>query len=306
MGDENGAFDMSLRKVTTQTLQFIAKHLVCIAIVCGILSVIARYFEIATFLVNILENVCVALLVSGFILRYIEKQDREIFHHEIINVQKQTAQDAIQSVFQRLIDKNTFEMIQKDIFQGKFVRKNVTWDYIITKKDNGQIVLKRVVSYKLKNITMETQTEKFSVISDNTGTHCTLETKTKIGYNGKLEYLQSSETTLEIRPQEEIDVVTEMIEKFNSQLDYVYTAHCPRFGIIGLNVNFPEEYEFKIIVIAFSSGLEKIHESDGKHIYETKNAIYKGQAIEFVCYPKADKANQSSVSQQNTNPKDTK
>lgn len=132
--------------------------------------------------------------------------------------------------------------------------------------------------------------------------------KQKLGYNGKLEYLQSSETTLEIRPQEEIEVVTEMIEKFNNQLDYVYTAHCPRFGIIGLrlNVNFPEEYEFKIIVIAFSSGLEKIHESDGKHIYETKNAIYKGQAIEFVCYPKADKANQSSVSQPNTNPKDIK
>ena len=152
MGDENGAFDMSLRKVTTQTLQFIAKHLVCIAIVCGILSVIARYFEIATFLVNILENVCVALLVSGFILRYIEKQDREIFHHEIINVQKQTAQDAIQSVFQRLIDKNTFEMIQKDIFQGKFVRKNVTWKYTIKKKDenNKEITLTRIIQYTLK------------------------------------------------------------------------------------------------------------------------------------------------------------
>lgn len=96
-------------------------------------------------------------------------------------MQKQTAQDAIQSVFQRLIDKNTFEMIQKDIFQGKFVRKNVTWKYTIKKKDknNKEMTLTRTIQYTLKNITQETQNERFYIYSDSTNIHCKL-TCTKI------------------------------------------------------------------------------------------------------------------------------
>ena len=80
------------------------KHwLLCLIIIlCGTLSVVARYFNNVIFLVNVLENICVALLVSGFILRYIEKQDREIFHHEIINVQKQTAKMPFSQYFKDL------------------------------------------------------------------------------------------------------------------------------------------------------------------------------------------------------------
>lgn len=264
-----------------------------IAVICEIISVIIVIFYADNIIINniasILQNVFVGLLVSGLFIRYMEKQEKDIFRREIINIQKETAQDAIKSLFTRLINKKTFEMIQKDIFQGKFVRKNVTWDYTITKNHNGQMVLKRVISYILKNITLETQKETFNVFSDNTGIHCTFTTNTSIGYDGKLKPIDENNKEIEIRPKEELEVITEMTEVFNDKLDYIYATHSPRFGIVGLrlNVNFPKDYIFKIVVSkAFSNELEKIHESDGKHIYETKKAIYKGQAIEFVCYPK--------------------
>ena len=279
------------------------KHwLLCLIIIlCGTLSVVARYFNNVIFLVNVLENICVALLVSGFILRYIEKQDREIFHHEIINVQKQTAQDAIQSVFQRLIDKNTFEMIQKDIFQGKFVRKNVTWKYTIKKKDenNKEITLTRIIQYTLKNITQETQNERFYIYSDSTNIHCKLTcTKISVKQNKQWEELSIKKDEkgkeyreVKLEEQKELEVSLEMIEKFNETLDYIYAVHSPRFGMVGLklDVSFPEDYEFEIVVDAFSNKLEEIPSKiQGQRTYQTDKAIYKGQAIEFICYPKTN------------------
>ena len=97
-----------------------------------------------------------------------------------------------------------------------------------------------------------------------------------------------------------------MIEKFNETLDYIYAVHSPRFGMVELklDVSFPEDYEFEIVVDAFSNKLEEIPSKiQGQRTYQTDKAIYKGQAIEFICYPKT---NQTQIQRTpNDNQKDT-
>lgn len=212
--------------------------------------------------------------------------------------QKDTAQNAIQSVFQRLIDKDTFEMIQKDIFQGKFVRKNVTWKYDINIK-NKRMILTRIIQYTLKNITQETQNERFYIYSDCTNIHCEL-THTKISTKQNEQWIelpiQKDENNKEYRDiqleeQKELEVSLEMVEEFNEQLDYIYAVHSPRFGMVGLrlDVSFPENYKFEIVVDAFSNKLQKIpSEIQGQCTYKTDKAIYKGQVIEFICCRKTN------------------
>lgn len=80
-----------------------------------------------------------------------------------------------------------------------------------------------------------------------------------------------------------------MVEEFNEKLDYIYAVHSPRFGMVGLtlHVTFPENYKFEIVVDALSSKLEKIPgKIQGHCTYKTDKAIYKGQVVEFICYPK--------------------
>ena len=280
-------------------LEFIKQHYLCVCLVVFIVSLIVRlYFEIE-YLATILDSIWVALFVSGIILKYIEREEKEIFKREIIKIQKDTAKDAIQSTFQRLIDKDTFEMIQKDVFQGTFVRKKVNWNYLIKKEDDNKMVLTRSIYYVLKNITQEKQEETFRINSDNTNVHCSLiEDKTKVSIKRnkekkwvplKAEKDEEGKTyrKVELEGQEELEVSMVMVEEFNR--NYIYAVHSPRFGMVGLtlNVTFPKDYDFDIVVDTFSNRLEKIQiEIEGQCTYKTDKAIYNGQCIEFVCYNK--------------------
>lgn len=263
---------------------------------------------------EIVKSIIIGITTALIITITIGVAERKRFE----KFQKDTAKNAIKSLFTRLIHRKTFAMIQKDIFQGKFVRKNVTWKYDIKKKDenNKKMALTRIIQYALKNITQKTQKEKFYIYSDSTNIHCELtHTKIYIKQNGQKEWKEITEKKgkeyriVKLKPNEELGVKLEMTESFNKKLDYIYATHSPRFSMVGLklDVSFPEDYKFEIVVDAFSNKLQEIPSGiQGHCTYETKKAIYKGQAIEFVCYPKADKTNQSSVSQTNTNPKDTK
>lgn len=247
---------------------------------------------------EIVQNIIVGISTALVMTITIGIAERKRFEQ----FQKDTAKDAIQSVFQRLIDKDTFEMIQKDVFQGKFVRKNVTWEYNIKNENKKRLTLTRIISYSLKNITQEKQNEKFYIYSDSTNIHCKLtHTKISIKKNGQWTKLHIKKdennkeySEIDIEEQKELEVRLEMVEEFNEKLDYIYAVHSPRFGMVGLTLHviFPENYKFEIVVDTFSNKLEKIpSEIQGHCTYKTDKAIYKGQAIEFICYPK-DKVSQ--------------
>lgn len=280
---------------------------VVIFITIDIGLIIFLYYLTDEFYKEIVQNIIVGISTALVMTITIGIAERKRFEQ----FQKDTAKNAIKSLFTRLVHRKTFEMIQKDIFQGKFVRKSVVWKYDITNNDNNnnkKMILRRIIQYTLKNITQKIQKEKFYIYSDNTNIHCKLtHTKISIKKNGQWENLSIKKDKeyreTKLKPNEELEVSLEMVEEFNEKLDYIYAVHSPRFGMVGLtlHVTFPENYKFEIVVDALSSKLEKIPgEIQGHCTYKTNKAIYKGQVIEFICYPK-DKVSQNNLNKIHTN-----
>lgn len=261
------------------------------------------YLSNQTLFLNILGivvlNIAVALFISSFFLRYIEKSEKESFYNKLQEFQKETAKDAIKATFERVIDNDLFSIIEQDILNANFLRRNVQWDFDIYKNEEMKLELKRTLTYNLKNITTKDQEETFKISSNNNSIHSTIksiECKYKSNNNHEyksLEFPQNNENSsfeagnkIDISANEEVQVVIVFVEVFTN--NYIYEAHSTRFPIVGLNltVNYPKEYEFDVIVQTFSNKLEVTSSSDGKKKFETKKAIYKGQGMEFLCYKK--------------------
>ncbi len=263
------------------------------------------YLSNQTLLLNILGivvlNIAVALFISSFFLKYIEKSEKESFYNKLQEFQKETAKDAIKSVFERVIDSNLFSVIEQDILNANFLRENVQWDFDIYKNSNDKLELKRTLTYHLKNITTKDQEETFTILSSNNQIHSVIEFESckykeihekdykiltfKDQETNKKNSLEVSDK-IDIKANSEVQVV--IVFKTISMHEYIYETHSSRFPIIGLNitVNYPKDYEFEIVVQSFSNKLEEISSSEGKKKFETKKAIYKGQGIEFLCYKK--------------------
>lgn len=263
------------------------------------------YLSNQTLFFNILGivvlNIAVALFISSFFLRYIEKSEKESFYNKLQEFQKETAKDAIKATFERVMDNDLFSIIEQDILNANFLRRNVQWDFDIYENDEKKLELKRTLTYNLKNITTKDQEETFSISSNNNSIHSTIKSieckyKSNNDHEYKsLEFPQNNENSsfeagnkIEVRANEEVQVVIVFVEVFTN--NYIYEAHSTRFPIVGLNltVNYPKEYEFEVIVQTFSNKLEVTSSSDGKKKFETKKAIYKGQGMEFLCYKKGE------------------
>lgn len=251
-------------------------------------------------LATITLNIAIALFISTYFMRYIEKEEKESFYTKLEEFQKNTAKDAILSTFNRVIDNDLFKIIEQDVLNANFLRKDVKWDFDIYLNDEKKLELKRTLTYNLKNITTQDKEEIFK-ISSNYNIHSKTEIiECKHKKKGEHDYqnmpfknthtdstLEAEETVL-IPANSEIQVVMVFKEIFSNK--YIYESHSTRFPIVGLNItiNYPEDYEFEIIVQTFSNKLEEITSTKGKKIYGTKEAIYKGQGLEFLCYKKDD------------------
>lgn len=263
------------------------------------------YLSNKTLLLNILGivflNMSVALFISFFFIRYIEKNEKKDFYLKLQEFQKETAKDAIKSVFERIIDDNLFSVIEQDILNANFLRENAQWDFDILENSEGKLELKRILTYHLKNITTKDQEETFLIQSSNNNIHSSVyieSCKYKVIHEKDYQLLdfkseeENKENTFEVKNKIDVKANSEVqvviIFKTVSMHNYLYETHSIRFPIIGisLTVNYPKDYEFEIVVQSFSNKLEEISNSDGKKKYETKKANYKGQGIEFLCYKK--------------------
>ncbi len=247
-------------------------------------------------------NTAVALFISSFFLRYIEKSEKESFYNKLQEFQKETAKDAIKATFERVIDNDLFSIIKQDILNANFLRRNVQWDFDIYKNDEEKLELKRTLTYHLKNITTKDQEETFTILSSDNHIHSSLKFEScKYKETNEKEYKilnfdnkNSRNNTLEISDKIDIKANSEVqvviVFTTISMSDYLYETHSTRFPIVGLSltVNYPREYDFEIVVQSLSNELEETSVSEGKKKYETKKAIYKGQGIEFMCYKKDD------------------
>jgi len=243
-------------------------------------------------------NIAIALFISSFFLKYIEKSEKESFYGKLQEFQKETAKDAIKATFERVVDNDLFSIIKQDILNANFLRRNVQWDFDIYENSDKKLELKRTLTYNLENISTKNQEETFSISSNNNIHSKTEIVECKYKYVADSDYTEinfnsntdgstlEANNTIEIKANNEIQVTIVFKEMFSQ--NYIYESHSTRFPIIGLSlsVNYPKNYEFEIIVQTFSNQLESISSTDGKKKFETKKAIYKGQGIEFLCSKK--------------------
>jgi hypothetical protein len=248
--------------------------------------------EFSGYLLNIagqsLVSVGVGIYVLILISENLTKQDRKNFEDRIEKFQKQTAKNAMLSVFDTLIDNNFYDIIRKDVIGLNLIRRNVHWDYQISKISGG-IELKRSVKYDLFNLTSKELSDIVkSSIGSNKHTSIT-NVEVYVGTN-KLELSQTAEKNsfklyegyVKISPGENKTIKINITQHFNS--DYVYETHTVNHPMTDLtiNINKPKDMTFEISD-NMSSSLLLENETEQIIRYKTSGAIYKGQGIEFYC-----------------------
>lgn len=246
---------------------------------------------------NVFLSLAMALFISAFFIRHIEGDEKKAFEEKLLNFQEETAKDAIQSVFKRIIDEDFFSIIKKELLNAKAIRKNANWQYDISENKEG-LLLKRTVSYEFHNISQHTTTEHIK-LKGNNNEHCeTTVISGKIRHpNGDEEPIELTkspevgdsftmlEKEIKISSDESIEVVLVFQQKFKN--GYIYETHTSGHPIINLEitVNFPSNYDFSLFSMFSNQERLRINEPD-KKVYVVKGAIFKGQGIEFVCRKK--------------------
>lgn len=252
-------------------------------------------------LATILLNLGIALFISSYFIKFIEEDEKNNFYDKLKMFQKDTAKDAIHSVFNRIINDKFFAIIQKDVLNVKLIRKNAQWQYDIIINNNNKPVLKRTVSYELHNISNETAQESIN-LQAITGLHSSMEIISgKIRYSNGTEdqmmFSVSSEAKsnikaidreLSLEPHETMEVVIVVEHTFHN--DYIYECHSSKHPIVGLEitVNYPTNFDFELFSTFSTEPRIRVNES-GKTVYVIDGAIYKGQGVEFICSSKDKK-----------------
>lgn len=252
--------------------------------------------EFTGYIINIIGQFLITLgasiFIAVFVLESLSKADKKAFEEKILSFQKDTAKDAISSVFDTLIPKEFLELLNKDILGAKVVRKNVTWNYFVDNEES-KLKLRRLISYELTNLSNSEQPEEIRITTGNNK-----HSETKLGENNYYEINGEKKTlelevscigdgferhiqSLKIKPNSTIKIHFEIIQIFNT--DYVYETHSTRHSIMDLtiNVKVPQNYKFDISP-SLSSELN-CNDNDDFKIFKSEGAIYKGQGIEFYC-----------------------
>lgn len=268
-------------------------------------------YPVLDILSNILLSLATALVVSQLFIKAIEKSDKQKFENKLLDFQKNTAKDAILSTFEKLIDKDFFEIIKADVLMSKFVRKELRWQYDITHTQGPSpaMTLNRTISYKLHNITLEDAQEKIYLAFFECN-HCTTKPiSLKYRIDGNKEFNKVSidgntdkGTTIAVRDGitipagKQAEVVIAVAQTFPR--NYIYETHFLNYGAVNLEltVNFPENYEFHLNTTVLASRTEMIVDVATKKAYRISGAIYRGQGIEFLCFPrKAESGTEMAV-----------
>lgn len=243
------------------------------------------------------SGVVIALLV----IRHIDRKEKSEFEEKLLKFQKQTAQNAIVSAFETLIDRAFLEIVKKDVLGAKLIRFDAVWFYDVAVLKNQHYVLKRTTNYKVRNISGQTHKETIKITTDES-IHSSTRIE-EISYrhlpDGKWEkktikdvksgigesFLDhSEEIPLESGARLEVKIL--IVQNYKNS-NYIYDTHFTRYPIENLDVivKFPDDHRFNLND-SFSSQLELINDQPGSQLYKSKGAIYNGQGIEFLCYKK--------------------
>lgn len=288
-------------KIYSSSYILVPREINCI--VNGVLSKTSYYIpqiehQLIDIFSNIMFSLSITMLVSLLFIRSLEKTDKDKFESKMLVLQKNIAENAFVALFDQMVERPFFDQFKDDILKSNFIRKNIRWHYDFKLKDD-KLALKRTINYHLQNNSTTVKSEEVKT-SCFESIHCKstiMSTKYRLNTSSQFvdanlmeqtgsAFVKSNFGYVDIQPQQNVEFVTILEQQFYA--NYAYETHFFSHSSIDLEltVNIPDGYDFSIESYALRERTELIVNEPSKKVYKIAGAIFKGQGVEFLCYPK--------------------
>lgn len=282
------------------------KVMVCVGEICEAQTYL--YPKQIYLILNLISNGLIpfgfTLLITMFFVRKFEEQENEALEKKLLKFQRDTAENAMNSVFKTIIDPSFFFVIKNDVLNCRMIRKNAKWIYDVSIGETaGTLKMKRTISYTLENLSNEKQIEPVTILAMSSD--YVKSNVTKLQYRRQqdkqfqsLDIVEDESVQdkkigkatkdIEIEGNQSVEIVKEIEQEFSNE--FIYETHFANSPLTDLEIqiNFPEGYDFRLSCDALSQEYEKTIDEPSRRIIRFKNAILKGQGIEFYCSKKKD------------------
>lgn len=280
------------------------KVMVCVGEICEAQTYL--YPKRIYLILNLISNGFIpfgfTLLITMFFVRKFEEQENEELKNKLLQFQRDTAENAMNSVFKTMIDPSFFYVIRNDVLNCRLIRKNAKWIYdVLVDKTSGSLKMKRTISYTLENLSSEKQIEPVAISamsSDYVKSNVTklqfrlqqekVFNDLEISIDESVQDKKVGKATkdIEIEGKQSVEIVKEIEQEFSKE--FIYETHFANSPLTDLEIqiNFPEDYDFRLSCDALSQEYETTIDEPSRKVIRFKNAILKGQGIEFYCSKK--------------------
>jgi len=257
-------------------------------------------YPIAEFISSAVIPFGITLIITMFFVNNFTKQENEQLKNELLSFQNDTAENAVYSIFKQIIDPSFFEIVKNDVLNCKLIRRNAKWIYDIEEKA-GKLVMTRTISYSVENLSTEKQTESIKVkglLNSYMKTRVVslqYDKNDGKGFNiiydsNEIDHCECSaavEENIEIEGRKSVEIIKIIEQTFTN--NFIYETHFANEPLTDLEiqVNYPEGYSFSLNQCFWSQPVDKPIDGNKRKVFKFKNAILKGQGIEFFCEKKS-------------------
>lgn len=217
----------------------------------------------------------------------------EVLHEKINN-------NVFEGVLKKIIPPDLFDILAMDILHTDIIRKNVHWEYIIT-KDGAGVRVVQLIMYEFMNTTDSIKNVPLIfTVSHNSINRCEFE-------YFKLEKMDGTNIVElganEINPIidqmsneqkviQDISLEAKQTLKVTRRINNIYSSssvvdcHFTNYPIINLQIRISKPKDLKVwLVPTFTSKLEVEYETEESVIYKPVKGLLTGQAVIYAIEP---------------------
>lgn len=265
------------------------------------------YIPVAVQLLKLLSNflyaLAVTLFVSIFIVRKLEKAQRDKDESDIQKLHEAININIFDALFKKLIPEEIFQVVKSEIIENKIIRKKAQWDLIFEELEDDKIKLNSTTHYQLHNISRDTVTNPISIELDQVESSSFVVNNAKCVSSNRKDILvrydkndEASKKNISINPTEnnkglkidysvEIppnDYIESTFEFSTEYLNHVHDIQITKYPIIDLNINFIFPSNFALnIQETMSNKLRLISSGTTHRTYKVEGGILPKQGIFF-------------------------
>lgn len=269
----------------------------------------AQEYKYSRALSELLYTIGIAIIVYFLIENTLNSYQRKIDDNQRIANEKKLEElhekinnNVFEGVLKKIVPPELFDILAMDILHRDIIRKNVHWEYIITRDGEG-IRVGQLIMYEFMNTSDSIKNVPLIfTASHNSINSCEFE-------YFKLEKMDGTNITElsgnEIKPiidevhnekkvVQEINLEAKQTLKVTRRINYSYASssvvdcHFTNYPIINLQIRITKPKDLKVwLVPTFSSKLEVEYETEDSVIYKSVKGLLPGQAVMYVIEPLA-------------------